>query len=373
MNNTKFESIQALRGLAALAVVLFHAWATFDVDDTNLPLWFNANFLKKGSAGVDLFFVISGFVIAWSALLGKPERETPTEFYVRRFFRVVPVYWFASIIYIYFFANATQDQTIGDLLFQPRDFRDAPYYGVPALYVGWSLVYELYFYLVFGACLIFRKHAITAALAYFALTLFALPTVMGIAFDLSPNHAHTTFRTPYAAMATNPIILEFLMGVGVAYLYKYGRKWFTGWQVAALLVVAVLAVLVGLQAVRGFSLLWRGLPFALLVFALLLAEDRRGLRVPQFLVYLGSISYSLYLVHPFVLKFLTKVRTVPDGQWHFQVIEYVIVVACSVWAADRMHRYIEVPCISAGKALLTWLRGLASASSMLAEHNKSKS
>lgn len=352
----RFASVQALRGIAALAVVLYHGWTNFDHRNTNLPAWLNEATVAHGISGVDLFFVISGFVIAWTAIVGRESQESPGEFFAKRLMRVVPVYWFATLIYIYFFANADGSQTIRSLLFYPLGGTDAPIYGVPALYVGWSLVYEMYFYVVFGVALLFGRWAIAVVATYFLAALLLLPLMTGQVFVGEPSHLYD-YRHYYQLVATNPIILEFLMGIGVAYAYRFLGSRIGASTARVLAAASIAAVVISIVVGRAnFSPLWHGLPMSLMLLSLLLAERDAMLKVPGWMAYLGEISYSIYLAHPFVIAFMLRVRTIPSGQWHLQVIEYVVALVLTIGLASVMYRYVEMPCMKAARALIARMK-----------------
>ncbi|MGN6086541.1 acyltransferase family protein [Trinickia sp.] len=347
-----FEGIQALRAIAALAVVLFHTLSTFDQSRSNLPHWINAA-IQKGDVGVDLFFVISGFVITLSAMPGfGRDGESSLAFLIKRFFRIAPAYWAVSIVYIYYFPHIDSHQIAKSLAFYPLRGDQAPYYGVPVLYVGWSLVYEVYFYLVFGASLTFGRRAIFSVLLYFVATLIIAPVLAGNTLSFSTGEA-SYYRHAYFSMATNPIITEFLYGVGVAYLYRamrerFNRKWLRVFLSASVgLTLACLAV-----SHSGFDIVRHGLPFSALVLAVALAEHGGLIRMPRFAVYLGEISYGIYLVHPVALLFLARTRPLSNGPAHIEAIEYMLVVVMTIFLASKLHRYLELPCIDLGRKLV---------------------
>jgi hypothetical protein len=151
-------NLHLLRALAALAVVYFHATSEAGL---NLPI-------NIGGHGVDVFFVISGFIIAYIGA------RTPERFFVRRLIRIVPFYWAATLAV---FAAATLAphllrstrtdvvQLLCSLFFIPRE---TAYAGtVPTLVLGWSLNYEMYFYVVFALALVVapRRAPIVCSLA----------------------------------------------------------------------------------------------------------------------------------------------------------------------------------------------------------------
>jgi peptidoglycan/LPS O-acetylase OafA/YrhL len=346
----KFEGIQALRAIAALAVVLFHTLSTFNQQHSSLPDWINSA-IQRGNVGVDLFFVISGFVITLSMRGFKRSGDSSLSFLIKRFFRIVPAYWVVTIIYIYYFPHVDLHLIERSLLLLPSKTSEAPYYGVPVLYVGWSLVYEMYFYLIFGVSLFFGRRSILVVFLYFAVTLVVAPMLSGGAFSLATNGANS-YHHPYVAMATNPMIAEFVYGIGSALLYRalrrrFGKTWLALFLSAS--VVMTLACIAKSQS--GFDIIRHGLPFAGLIVTTALAEDGCLIRVPRFAVYLGEISYGIYLVHPVVLLFLARTRPLANGPAHIEAIEYGLALVISILVAGWLHRYVEQPCIQIGRRL----------------------
>jgi exopolysaccharide production protein ExoZ len=136
-------SIQALRAIAALLVFWGHAILTLNPKEA-------AEFPRLyGPFGVDLFFVISGFVMVYSSerLFGRP--GAPIKFFARRLARIVPLYWAATAILVWFVVPyASTKAVLGSLFFVPHLPVEAP-----LLFVGWTLIFEMFFYVVFAIAL----------------------------------------------------------------------------------------------------------------------------------------------------------------------------------------------------------------------------
>jgi exopolysaccharide production protein ExoZ len=274
----RLGSIQRLRALAALSVTLFHAAQWSDLD------------FAVGAAGVDMFFVISGFVL-WTAAESRP--VTPGGFLAARLARVAPLYWIANLAVAALVLWRPRAMTMVHLapghmllsmLFIPhQDPWGNPF---PLLSSGWTLNYEAFFYLAFALALAGprerRLQILSCILVATAIGGFGYP-------DL------------YQLLA-NPMLLEFLIGVGLARLWAKGdlgrldSRW--GWAAAGLGAL----ILVGLQVggVRSDFLrpfLWAP-PAALIVAGALTLERGSSVRAGWFgraLEHLGDASYSLYL------------------------------------------------------------------------------
>ncbi len=261
-------SIQYLRALASVAVVFSHT----------LPRAFALQ------AGVDVFFVISGFIL-WS-IVGKP--TTPLVFWRQRLVRVVPLYWIATLV-MGLHQGAGVVPIAKSLLFWP-------YFGEqgqiwPVMVPGWTLDYEIFFYAALGALLWLPGRARLAAIAALLVSLALL---------------HPAIPAGHAPLLTytSPIILEFLGGIGLAELRRLGRLPHPLWAIP-LAFLALLALFVPARAAvpEGWArcLAW-GLPSLLLVGGAIAWEDGgRAMRLPG-LKLLGDASYAIYLAHPFVLE-----------------------------------------------------------------------
>ncbi len=285
-HTTQYEGIQALRFVAALLVVLIHS--TFYVSERLLPgfpVW------TPGAAGVDVFFVISGFVMVVSSasLAGRP--GAAAEFISRRVIRVVPLYWAATTLKLAAILavpaavlNGGVDvaHVISSYLFLP--WHDANGDLKPLLGVGWTLNFEMFFYAMFALALWARVPPIR-----FVGMLFATMSIVAL------------FRRPdWPAFAFwfDTIVLEFVAGMLI------GQAALRGWRLSA-------AAAAALTVAGGVLLLWPwgvvpdmarvlswGLPAIAIVAGTVLLEPVLAGRVPRWLTRLGDASYSLYLFHP---------------------------------------------------------------------------
>lgn len=275
--------IQYLRAAAALAVVLFHAAEK------------SGYHFAIGAAGVDIFFVISGFIM-WVICDRRP--VTPIQFLTERARRIVPVYWLATAAMVAgamvgLFPNLklTVVHVMGSLFFLPVR---SPSNGEiwPVLVQGWTLNYEMFFYLAFASGLLLPKALRLSAIA----VLFVGLAVFGMA--TSPDNA---FIFTY----TRPIILEFVAGMIL------GQAWLSGRVPGALGGAALLGLgLAGFAMIQigGFDFdAWTCGPLAVAMVLGILALEAKGL-IAKWLVpaFLGNASYSIYLWHTFAISVVAK-------------------------------------------------------------------
>ncbi len=283
--------IQILRFLAALAVVAFHVLGAppkgFEVPDSALTFA-----LSYGGRGVDLFFVISGFVIFYATHSSK---LTPAEFLRRRVERIVPLYFF--VIFAVTMLAITLPAIFGTPgWYTPRHilkslafiaFTDG---DMPVVYVGWSLEYEMYFYLATALLM-----ALTRDVWRNIVVTFSAIAIVGQISGV------TTALGNYAFFA-DPMVLEFVLGVIVGWVFVNGR---IGWPMPLAAACAVAAVLVSDPANR---VIVSGVPAACLVAAAAwLSRKRVDPAWPErALARLGDASYSIYLAQVETVSLASK-------------------------------------------------------------------
>ena len=323
-----YFGVQALRAVAALFVVGYHA--TLIPDESHAPLvggvWSN------GACGVDIFFVISGFVMAVTAPGLAGRADGGRVFLWRRLVRIVPLYWLFTTA-----AWAWRGFGLGpgaggawrvaaSYLFIPSFDRN--HQPVPLLQVGWTLHFEMMFYLLFAA-----------ALALGTPPLRFLPPILG-ALAVVGWREHPTW--PAWTTLASPLVLEFLFGVGIAPLARRGRL--PGGWVGALLLAGGFAAVCRLPMVDSARVVYWGLPAAAIVAGAVGLEDAVGRRLPRWLLEAGNASYAVYLVHPPVVAALWPLLARHGGTGRRLAAEMIVLslVLC-LGAGEAVHRLIELP------------------------------
>ncbi len=299
----KVFSIQAIRAVAAALVVFFHA--RFFVDSYQATygfapaLFFDFGVLRRfGGFGVDLFFVVSGFVVLYTTWHAPRTVAAMRAFIGRRLARIVPIYWLYTV-FLVALAPRLFGQTMDfasvalSLLFIP--YKPTGGNFAPILAVGWSLSYEMYFYILAALGLLLPRGAFIAGLGvYFAVCVLA-------PFFLPPLAA-------LPAMMTNALVLEFYFGMLIcaAYLRFGGIGRRVGWGALAV-GIGLLALAAGFspppEAFRGF--VW-GIPAAGVVVWFISRERQGGFWEKPLWQALGASSYSLYLTHFILLPALGR-------------------------------------------------------------------
>lgn len=272
-----FDGIQYLRAIAALMVVVHHARHYYG----EVPGW-----TDFGSRGVDIFFVISGFIMVHATRAFDPVRDAgqqALDFFVRRAIRVVPLYWLALLYQnrSFFLEGNVGLGILADFLFVPRYSWTFPTQIWPTLVPGWTINYEMLFYLLFGLALLFGRRRYAALVG----AIGVLVLIGGI----------WSFESAPLKFWTDSVLGEFALGVGVYFLFSRSQ-WVPG---RGLLWAAMLLGIAGLAVPnQGVPRLLADGPFAAMVVwsGLYLGrflKPRRGLSL------LGDASYSIYLTHVF--------------------------------------------------------------------------
>ena len=330
----RLGAIQALRAWAAIGVVighaLFEADANFGLERTHL----------RWTAGTHLFFLISGFIMAYTNADAFGREGAACHFIVRRFRRIVPLYWlFTTLVLATLLAGHSLRSTFLDwpnvaasYLFWPAAQSDGAVR--PLLSVGWTLNYEVFFYALFAGVLLLRRER-----ALLVLTAIMLALVLA--------HAWIPDSWIAAKFWSDPIILEFLAGVFLGYLFTLkGDRFANPAAAGALLAIgfAGLFILPTLPLELGalYRLAVYGLPSVVIVgAAALLVPAHRDRRVPGLVLLLGDASYALYLSHRFTLR-LTSEATKRLGLTSPDIQVLIAVIAC-VAAGVAVHLWIEKP------------------------------
>ena len=335
----KLINLQALRGVAVLAVVCFHLLtieARYGGSATILPGWFNA-----GMLGVDLFFVISGYVMVTVTHGRFRSGPQARRFLWHRLTRIYPLYWIYATLALGVFLvrpewiNASQGghvDVIASFLLIPQPI-------LPIVQVGWTLTHEIYFYLVFFVVLlVVRERRLPWALAVWGV----LVVVLG-----------TQSLGPWWNVAFSPLTLEFIAGGLIAWFLRTapapridGR-----WLLLAAGLALAVAVALYVEYAAGTDRLptgWQqvlryGIPSAVIVFCVVQAE-RAGRLLPHALASAGDASYSTYLSHLFVINAVGRVWALVAGDG---IVDNVVVLATTlglvVVVGAMSYRYLELP------------------------------
>jgi peptidoglycan/LPS O-acetylase OafA/YrhL len=355
MASRTIYNVQVLRAVAAGSVACSH------LEPMLVSSFGRSVDFGVGAFGVDIFFVISGFVMYYSSAIA----DRPiAPFLVARFFRIVPLYWLSTLIlvaiyYAGFHPNGLNYfepyMLLQSMFFVQTLFPDGRYDLILSL--GWTLLYELFFYLVFACSFRFATPGRSlAAVAGVFMTL----VVVGAAFPAIPHRI---------AYFLSPIILEFLLGGALALmLLRWGElvasieRRLAG-SIAAIAVLAivvgcawVLATPAGLiesarDGVRAF--VWG--PAAFLIVGGIVALEKCGFAIrSRFALLLGAASYVIYLFQPVAMQTTVKAlaHVIPNGTPGAAALAGLCALGATVAVAVAIHLTVELRLVQAGKQVI---------------------
>lgn len=286
----KIDSIQYLRALAATLVVAFHAAERNGID------------FKIGQCGVDIFFIISGFIM-WSTTYEK--NLSTFQFLIKRFLRIAPVYWAATMATAigflikpnFFFGTSVNfPALVKSALFIPY-FNG---YGKiePVLLQGWTLNIEMLFYLIFSLFVWEKRRVLRVGSVTLLISLLVI-------FGLIIKQQNSVLQT-----YTNNILMEFVFGVWIGWVYTHGllEKVHIGAPLVLIGFTAYIAMFILDMPPGHWRIIMWGVPATFIAAGALILENRGKLPAVPFLRLLGDASYSIYLWHGLVI-------VVIDGIW----------------------------------------------------------
>lgn len=349
------EIIQALRAIAALLVVAVHLGNPdgFEARYLHATHPINSALSTIGYFGVDLFFLISGFIMVVTSLRSDGTTSSAKQFLERRLVRIYPPLWIINslVLVVYIFEPKLVNSHGGERPNILASYLLLPQQGRPLVLVAWTLVFEMYFYLVFALGL----------MAGSARGLLGTLVLWAVAVGVLSSRTGST--NIYLAFVSNPLSFEFLIGAFIGFL---GRKTLPIWVGvttlgAGLSIFNFLALRIALGLASfpgGWPRVAMAIPLAAILLGLVIIERKRGTYTPPFLVRIGNASYAMYLWHiPILALFGVFVSKLFRGQpvspvVHVTIVAlaYLLVIATGI----AVFRFIEKPVITTLRRRLMW-------------------
>ncbi len=338
MPSGKVQNIQGLRAIAVLLVVATHLlpveikYAQFDFI---LP-----QFLMIGASGVDLFFLISGFVMVAVTRNAFESPNAIKHFMYHRVTRIYPLYWFYSVLIlcVYLIQPTLVNSSQGNQVNILASFLLLPQELLPLVNVGWTLIHEMYFYIIFGLLLFLAKKRLL-----FALLIWGMIVVIG-------HNALSWSENPFITFYFHPLTLEFIAGCLIAIRY------YDDSLEGNALVLAIIAVLFWLLAyslfqistgerlpMGGLRVIIFGIPAGFILYAALLYEKNHAMIMPKWLCKIGDASYSIYLSHVIVLSIIGRFWGLfaSDAYWD-NILMLMIMLVSVLLAGTISYHFIEL-------------------------------
>lgn len=342
--NNNLQTIQWLRGIAALLVTLVHGSNEVNKIFPSSLIFIPHNFV----IGVDLFFIISGFIMVYTTRKYEKGWQSSLLFIKKRFIRVVPIYWLYSLLAIFsvtllskYMSNPAVDigHIVKSLFFIPEYYPNTDSIQ-PILRVGWTLNYEMYFYALFSlSLLITSKYRVVLTSAFFLFIFF---------LSLTSDNVLARFYS-------NNIIFEFILGMLIAKIFSNEKLkfLFIGYRSFILffsLSVISYSILVGGNDVNdiGCRGLQFGIPAAALFISFLSLDSiiAKGISASNILFNvmssLGDSSYTQYLAHMFCIvgmNVIVKKLFAIDAAYAWPY--FIAVIIFTILISHMLYLFIE--------------------------------
>lgn len=330
---SRYYGVQSLRGFAALIVVMFHS-----VKMVHDKLGGPSVEFAAGSSGVDIFFAISGFIMIVTTAHAWGRPQFWRTFLARRLWRIVPLYWCATAVMVMLLLtvpNLAQHSvlrpwhSVASFLLIPA--WNAQHEAFPLVVVGWTLSFEMLFYLLFTLMLALRlQPALWGSVALSTLALLSL---------------WRTDSWGAPSVLLDPLLLEFVFSMWIGMAAVKGH--FLPQPVAKVLAPAMIAALLATcllptELCFQYRVLFWGIPGALLVASVVALESRLRPYAEGFPSLLGDASYAIYLTHGFIITFVSIVL----ARMHCYGVLALLAgftgcIALAIVAGIATHRLVE--------------------------------
>ncbi|WP_036934109.1 acyltransferase, partial [Pseudoalteromonas sp. BSi20439] len=310
--NEKLFSVQVLRGFACLAVIISHAIGkALNSESIVLPLFISSTpeLITFGHFGVDLFFIISGFIMFTVHYKDFGTNGAWKKFLIARFIRLVPIYWLLSslaLVILLIAPELFQHRSSAEIYWVLGSYFFIPVttsYGLssPLLGVGWSLNYEMLFYISFAFFLCFFR-------SYKSLGILS---IIGSVSVIIGGNWHLKVTGEIMSLITSPLLLEFLIGIFCGYLFIFHKDTLVHYKRYFLLGSFIIFLCSFIYIPSNYGerfLLWGGGSALLLISALMYEYLFQKTSYFNYVFErFGAASYSAYLIQVFSLPFFSKV------------------------------------------------------------------
>jgi len=349
----EIKSLTGVRGVAALVVAVHHFISKYFINDfaeRSSDSWLDYmafNFANHGYLMVELFFILSGFVLALSYDRKLSEGITKTlyrQFMIKRFSRVYPLYFFSTLVYFFIF-NLDKIRHI-EVLFVNFLFFELWF---PKAYtlnnVSWSLCTEWFLYMMFPFMLI-KNHLFKnkiPLLFIIAILVFILAPILNTQKLYDDNVPFTLFelRMSNGTGALLRCLGSYIVGLAIYLIYKHKQNYvyFLGkyWYI----VLSLIIIFYGIDK----SDIILDILFGLLILSLTQMNKLSGFFSSKVMYFLGLISYSIYLNHMIFLRFLGF--SFDKGVWQESfgnlTIGFLIFITFTIASSWITYKFIELP------------------------------
>ena len=313
----KFKSIQLLRAFACVYVMLGHLIFYFGLLFPNTRL---ASLFHFGYSGVDMFFVISGFVIYTSTQQLEEGFLSFIKYLKKRLIRIFPIYWIILLFFLVFIGT-TEPISFKNLL---PVFLLLPHHE-PVFDVTWSLSFELYFYVLYGLGLIKKQLMVIPIIVFsMAVLYFVLSFCTKIKIENLPLQSLAGYH-----------VIEFFMGVLAGIFFKKIPMY-----MAYFFIIAGILAFFSRNTIAN-PLFNFSFPSMLLIAGLAKIESDKIFYIPSIILLLGDASYVIYLIHNPLLRDTILYHLKESS--NLTKFNFSLLIALTLAAGVFIHSYIETP------------------------------
>lgn len=361
-NQQKIYFIEVLRGVASLLVVGYHLpgplihayefWPSMGLD-----------LFRNGNIGVDIFFMISGFIICYATK--NVEHKPLLSFTLRRLFRIYPLFLFCVLFAWFTYASGKPSSEFirSALLLHGNYSLPAPFFGYNILYPAWTISFEVIFYAIFlSAMAINHTHRALISSIVMLVSIFGIQLLfknsVSVSGDFSSYSDKMFWMSPILTLLSSPMFLEFIFGM---FLYKAFTK-IGPIKNNIIRYLMVTLSIVGVYLMFYINTKTHGLTdkgmIAAFIFISMMVSEMSGVKMSfRVTKFFSDISYSLYLTHAIVLTlvslYLKKngISELPKG-----IITFVCLMSLCIGVSYIAHISIERPFIYIGKKLVAYFK-----------------
>lgn len=373
MENNRLEFADALRGYAILLVMAVHCWIY--LNPLNSPEWLKTIFIN-GGFGVQLFFIASAFTLFYSLTYAHNQQDGWLAFFIRRIFRIVPMFYIAIIVYSIILSNnlfyvvgvSSGDAFTANILEHVAFlFAFDPIHVNTLVPGGWSIATEMMFYLTIPLIFTYVKRTshicgllLASIIANIGLQLYIVNTEI---VNVNPMYFFWWLPNQFAVFCMGILLFMLLKDIifndnVISKLSELQKKCIGLVGLTSSTGIIYYALFIYARNPTGMITLY-AISVAFMIFAASIAIYPFKLLVNKWITTVGKVSYSCYLLHFIVVSIIGAIvlNIIPDVSTEVIILTYAIVVNITIIISHFTYTYIEQPGISMGKQLIKKLKG----------------
>ncbi len=354
----KYRYIDALRGIAVMGVVMSHVGFCAGCVSPSLA----EGIQLYATRGVLLFFIVSALTLFLSMeARSKVEEHNNLHFFIRRFFRIAPMFYVAVLLYLFFaiYTNRGTEICMADIISSVSFISWInPHWFSTVVPAGWTISVEMTFYLLIPY--LFKKiKSLAAALWITLVTSLVIQFVRMYMFHFSLISDHTLWKQwlVYFFPTHFPI---FLLGIVLYFLIKTRNEINIERNNSLIISFLMFAGIALMSGVTFSNILSENFVFSigLVLFCFALSQKPISFFVNRVTIFMGKISFSVYLAHSAVIQLMQKVGLVnmwTDKPLLNYIFKIIIALVLSAVVASITYKLIEQPGQKMGKKLIIWI------------------